>query len=101
MAGDGAHRSDADRTGTMLIGRDEELAAMRAVLDAASGPVAVVLTGPGGIGKSRLLNAVAEEVARRGWTVVAGAADPLERQIPFAALVRTVGRFSASPDREV
>ena len=82
-----------------LVGRDEELAAVLAAADAA--PSAVLITGEGGIGKSRLLAEVVADLERRGWQILSGRADQLERQIPYAAFLRTVDPLRADPDPEV
>ncbi|WP_346433589.1 ATP-binding protein [Nonomuraea composti] len=66
---------------TELIGREAELASVRASLGTSR---LVTLTGPGGVGKTRLALAAAGEVARDGesdgvWLVeLAGAVDPAE-----------------------
>ena len=55
-----------------FIGRDGELELVRAALDAGAPPFSVLwFTGPGGIGKTSLLEAIAEQaVDAGGWTVV-------------------------------
>ncbi|MEP6691057.1 MAG: AAA family ATPase, partial [Gemmatimonadaceae bacterium] len=69
-----------------LVGRDSELAALRALLDAAeSGSGATLfLAGEGGVGKSRLAAALADEAMRRGWTTAIGRAYPVESGVPYA-----------------
>jgi len=57
-------------SGDTLIGRERDLAEIRTSIDDPDAPL-VVLTGPGGIGKSRLAAAaVAGEIARRARTAV-------------------------------
>jgi DNA-binding CsgD family transcriptional regulator/tetratricopeptide (TPR) repeat protein len=42
------------------------------------------LCGEGGVGKTRLLAALADDATRRGWTVVVGRAYPVETGVPYA-----------------
>jgi non-specific serine/threonine protein kinase len=65
---------------TDLIGRGDELAIIRSMLLEEAAPV-VTLTGPGGVGKTRLALAVAEDVAgafidRVVWVELAAVHDP-------------------------
>jgi len=46
----------------------------------------ILLTGDPGVGKSRLAQTVAEEARRRGWTVAAGQAYPVETGMPYSLL---------------
>ena len=76
MAGRG-HRAGtlgavlATRRRRCFVGREAEHELVRAALDAAESPFSVMwLTGPGGIGKSSLLDSVAEQVEERRGAVV-------------------------------
>jgi DNA-binding CsgD family transcriptional regulator len=69
-----------------LVGRGRELSALFGLLDAAGegeGGTAFV-SGTAGVGKSRLLRAVADEATRRGWLVAAGRSFPVETGVPYA-----------------
>ena len=66
----------------------------------------VLVEGEPGIGKSLLLRGAADEAARHGFSLAAGAADPLGRTLPFFALRAALGepfaRFTAdAPDRDL
>ena len=69
-----------------LVGRTNELALLASALDDgdAGRGGAVFLAGEGGVGKTRLAAAVADLAARRGWSVAAGRAYPVEQGVPFA-----------------
>ena len=71
-----------------LVGRSTELASLRQWLDQEGrGPrPAVFLRGEGGVGKSRLAEAVADDARRKEWTVVEGRAYPVESGAPYALL---------------
>ena len=61
----------ASRRRRRFVGRDAELELVRAALAAAEPPFSVLwLAGPGGIGKSSLLDVIAEEVAAAGGAIV-------------------------------
>ena len=69
-----------------LVGRRQELAALRTLVEeteSGHGRTAII-RGHRGVGKSRLAEAVAEEVEERGWTVAVGRAYPTERLRPYA-----------------
>jgi len=69
-----------------LVGRDAEFAALGAWLDAAAAGHGgtTLLAGVGGVGKTRLVGALAERAARKGWTVTVGRAYPVETGVPYA-----------------
>jgi ATP/maltotriose-dependent transcriptional regulator MalT len=90
-----AHRSliggkarAAVAAGRPLHGRDRQLGRIVKLLSAAKcGPSGVVLIeGPPGIGKSRLLAEVEKAAAERGFEVMYGAADELLQLMPLAPL---------------
>ncbi|MBI4410313.1 MAG: AAA family ATPase, partial [Gemmatimonadetes bacterium] len=69
-----------------LVARSTQLAVLHTALDQAAGGhgSTVLITGEGGGGKSRLVRAVADDAARRGWTVAVGRAYPVETGVPYA-----------------
>jgi len=69
-----------------LVGRDGEVAALGAWLDdaAAGRGGTTLLAGVGGVGKTRLVAAIADRAARQGWTVTVGRAYPVETGVPYA-----------------
>ena len=71
-----------------FVGRSAELDALRVVLDgAAKGPARIGLVeGEPGIGKSRLLAESLRFARERGFRVLVGACDELERDRPLRAL---------------
>jgi DNA-binding NarL/FixJ family response regulator len=69
----------------VLIGREEEMAQLRALLDAGGG-VAIV-SGEAGIGKSRLVREFAAEAAERGRVVLWGRPEEVAQPGPFALIV--------------
>ncbi len=83
-----------------LVGRDRELARLRALVKAAEGGAAqmVFVSGESGVGKTRLVEALAAEATAAGCSVVVGHAFPAEGGFPFALaadalsqLVRALG----------
>ncbi|WP_165825920.1 BTAD domain-containing putative transcriptional regulator [Actinomycetospora cinnamomea] len=58
-----------------LVGRDDELAAVRALLEAPDAGAVLVVTGEAGIGKSTLLRAARREASARGTAVGGGTCD--------------------------
>jgi DNA-binding CsgD family transcriptional regulator len=72
-----------------LVGRARELEQLRELLErveARREPAAVLLVGESGVGKTRLLQALAEWAKSSGWAVSIGTAYPMERGVPYAAL---------------
>ncbi|CAN5432144.1 hypothetical protein BH23ACT3_BH23ACT3_09810 [soil metagenome] len=65
--------TDATRSHTSMVGRDTELAACRAALDeSARGPRAIIAEGEPGIGKTRLIEELADIARARGMSVLWG-----------------------------
>lgn len=87
-------------SGTPLFGRDEELAQLRALrMAAAQGHGAsVVILGDGGIGKSRLMEALVEEAEGAGVLVLLGRAWEAERNLPFGPWVNAFRAAGVVPD---
>ncbi|MFL5769416.1 MAG: ATP-binding protein [Chloroflexota bacterium] len=70
-----------------IIGRETELAAISSFLDRVpSGPCALVLTGPAGIGKTTLWLAGVDEARRRGHVVLVTRAAESDARMSYAAL---------------
>jgi hypothetical protein len=81
------HPADTNASRRRLFGREAELAAVVRLLDgvARSGS-AIVVSGSAGIGKSTLLEEVADEAGRRGFVVLTAAGIEPESGLPFAGL---------------
>jgi hypothetical protein len=79
--------NSAFKSGSLpLVGRSAELAELRGVMDTVergSGCTWLV-TGEGGVGKTRLGRAAMEEAGRRDWYVAAGRAFAVESGVPYA-----------------
>ena len=71
-----------------LVDRERELAALRALVDAATAGRGglVLVEGPAGIGKTRLLAAAREVAEERGLEVLRACGSELERDFPFGAV---------------
>jgi DNA-binding CsgD family transcriptional regulator len=69
-----------------LVGRQDELSVLAERLDAARAGAGntTLVTGVGGVGKTRLVAAASERAAQQGWTVAVGRAYPVETGVPFA-----------------
>lgn len=70
-----------------LVGRHAELAQLRAALDAVqSGATRVLfIEGEAGIGKTRLVQALLQEIQERGLTALLGAGQSIEQHTPYRA----------------
>ncbi len=87
-----------------IVGRDEELATLDRVLtDSCAGRLGLVLVeGEGGIGKTRLVRALAAGAATRGVRAMAGACLALGTTIPylpFAEMLRDLVRDLSDQER--
>lgn len=91
----------------VLIGRDEELRALAEVLETAAGgrSSCVVMAGEAGIGKTRVLRALAERAEAQGATVLTGRCVPLAEgalpYAPLAAALRQLGQPRPMADLSV
>ncbi|MGE0159532.1 MAG: helix-turn-helix transcriptional regulator [Gemmatimonadales bacterium] len=68
------------------MGRTRELAALEGLLESGrdGGTSVVIVSGEGGVGKSRLAWELGVRAERRGWKVAYGRAFPVESGIPYA-----------------
>src|SRR6476661_880633 len=83
-----------------LVGRRDELRALRAAFDgviASRVPAAVTVTGVAGIGKSRLMRALLDEIGDRAG-VVAGRCLPYGEGITYWPLAEIVRRLAGRPE---
>ncbi len=69
-----------------LVGRTRELAALEALMEGGreDGASVVIVSGEGGVGKSRLAMELATRAERRGWRIAYGRAFPVEAGVPYA-----------------
>ena len=86
-----------------LVGRDAELARLTKVLGEAwsGGPHLVLLEGEAGIGKSRLMEALAAFAAARGGRVLVGRAHESEQVLPFQPWIDALGAGHGLADEEM
>jgi predicted ATPase len=85
-----------------LIERDDELAAIAAVVaNAASAAGGVLIVeGPAGVGKTRLLGALVQLASVRRLRVLRARGGELEQPFPFGIVAQLVSRAAAGLDRE-
>lgn len=83
-----------------MVGRGEELAAARQAVRSAAGGAgrAVIVEGEAGGGKTRLLAELVAIAAADGFQAAVGAADELELDRPFGAVVEALGLDARAPD---
>jgi hypothetical protein len=90
-----ASRSVSDR----MVGRDRELAGIAESLEAASAarPTTVLIAGPAGIGKTRLLEETRRRLGdlRTRYTVLRGTAHPARSALPFSPIAEALARHLA------
>ena len=68
-----------------LVGRTHELAVLEELIAGGDRTASLVLvSGEGGVGKSRLVAELAGRAETRGWDVARGRAYPVERGVPYA-----------------
>lgn len=68
-----------------LVGRTDELAGLEALVEGLDAAVSLaVLSGGGGVGKSRVVAELAGRAEHRGWAVARGRAYPVEHGVPYA-----------------
>jgi hypothetical protein len=83
----GSHLAGAPVPGTGVVGRDREMAAVAAFLNAvSSGPCGLLLEGAAGIGKTTVWNAGVAWAAGRSYTVLLCRPAESEATLSFAAL---------------
>ena len=90
-------------TSSGLVEREAELRALTDAVERGTSGLGglVVVEGPAGIGKSRLLDAVARRAAEAGARVLTARGGILERDVAYGAVRQLLERFlDALPDDE-
>jgi DNA-binding CsgD family transcriptional regulator/tetratricopeptide (TPR) repeat protein len=87
-----------------FVGRTAELTELRGALDGvdsrSTSRSARLISGPSGIGKSRLAAAAADEAVRRGWLVASGRAFRVETGVPYALFADALLPFVRRMDEQ-
>ncbi|HET7358317.1 MAG TPA: AAA family ATPase [Nocardioidaceae bacterium] len=85
-----------------LVGRDRELAALRAALAQVAGgtPHAVVVTGPTGMGKTRLTQEARALGVAAGLRSVVSRSDALSREVAYAPVAAAFGPLLRNLDKD-
>ena len=95
MGGDPGHTQGRHTPGS-VVGRDHELQAMRALLDAGRrGPAALILDGEAGIGKTTLTWAVVDAATAAGFRVLTTSGAAAEVSLAWAALADLIDGIDA------
>jgi DNA-binding NarL/FixJ family response regulator/tetratricopeptide (TPR) repeat protein len=83
-----------------LVGREQELGQLEALLDGlgAGVPGCVAVEGEPGIGKTRFLRELVARADARGHLVLTGSAAEFERELPFSVWVDALDAYVASQD---
>jgi class 3 adenylate cyclase len=83
-----------------LVGRDAELSTLEdALLAALRGDGGVVIVGgEAGMGKTRLVNAVAMRARRLGCVVISGGCSEAELSLPYLPFLEAIGNYLATAD---
>ncbi|MEY2476984.1 MAG: hypothetical protein QOG87_2299 [Actinomycetota bacterium] len=86
--------------GDRLVGRDGELDIVAELVRGLhrGAAAAVLIEGEAGIGKTRLVQAIADDAGRRAVSVLRGGAHPFERNRPFGAVAQALDLRRQSPD---
>lgn len=84
----------------ILVGRDAELSTLEdALLSALRGDGGVVIVGgEAGMGKTRLVNALATRARRLGCTVIAGGCSEAELALPYLPFLEAIGNYLPPAD---
>ncbi len=93
--GEGLRLDDLRLTDYPLVGHREELALLKDRLDSASAGrgEAVALIGEVGLGKSRLVAALADYAHRSGMAILSGRCRPFTQTTPYSPWAELVGRW--------
>jgi DNA-binding CsgD family transcriptional regulator len=86
--------------GSPLLERERELDLFAALIADPGGDASgvIVVEGPPGIGKSRLIAALREQAASAGVTVLSGVGSDLEREFPYGVVRQLFEPLLANPD---
>jgi predicted ATPase len=97
----GRYSDDVALPSDALVGRDAEVLMLAEAAEAlrTGRAGAVIVEGEAGIGKTRLLGRLIEEVAAAGAVAFRGDAHPFERAHPFGVLVEALDLRRRSSDR--
>ena len=89
--------SSSDRLRRSVVGREAELAAVAAFLEADTlGPSALVMAGEAGIGKTTIMRVAVERASSGGLRVLLACPSAGERRLPYAALADLIGGLPIS-----